>query len=265
MNENTSKQEAAGRVDAAAKAVKYEQIGVAVTCRSYEEYVRMFALDDRKIAEAGELLDVAGGAASFAADAAARGLRAYAADPRYAKPPETLIGEAHVEIETSTAKLEKLKDDYDFSFYGDLAGHRARREASLDRFAADYRSDYALRSDAEADGLDARRYVAASLPKLPFADGRFGLVLCSHFLFLYAEQFDYDFHERSVLELIRVCRTGGEVRIYPVVSLGYEVYPYLDRLIAAVSEAGCIARMAESRLPFIPGSSKLLVIAKRNG
>lgn len=233
---------------------RYEQIGVAVTCRSYEEYVRMFDLDEALIAAAGELLDVAGGASSFTADASSRGLQAFAADPRYAKGPAQLIEEARIEIGTSTAKLEKLKDVYDFSFYGDTVRHRLRREASLERFADDYTSDYTKGGK--------RRYTAASLPELPYADARFGLVLCSHFLFLYAEQFGYDFHERAVRELIRVCRRGGEVRIYPIVSFGHDVYPHLNRLLAAISSAGCTVRMPETRLPFIPGSSKLLVITK---
>jgi len=229
---------------------KYEQVGVAVTCRGYEEYVRMFALDEGRLAD-GEVLDVAAGASSLTADLTARGLRAVAADPRYARSPESLTKEAKEEIETSTNKLRGLAHRFDFSYYGDLERHRAMREASLERFAADYAGAYG-----------SERYTHALLPSLPFEDNRFALVLCSHFLFLYGEQFDYAFHEASVLELLRVCRPGGEVRIYPAVTLAFQPYPRLDELLAAAEEAGGRIRMEPTGLPFIPTPSQVLILEK---
>jgi len=231
---------------------KYEQVGTAFTCRSYEEYARMFALEEPP-ASRGEVLDAAAGASSFTADAARRGIRAVAVDPRYRLPREELFAEARTEIDVSTAKLEGLRDLFDFSYYGSLENHRAGREASLERFMADFAAD-----KREGGG----RYVAGELPHLPFEDGRFDLVLCSHFLFLYGEHFDEAFHERAVFELIRVCRPGGEVRIYPLVTLGFREYPHLDRLVEAVRGAGCEALFPESKLPFIPGSRRLLAIRK---
>ncbi|WP_314001689.1 class I SAM-dependent methyltransferase [uncultured Paenibacillus sp.] len=227
---------------------KYEQSGVAVTCRGYEEYVRMFDLGESELSK-GDILDVAAGASSFTADGRVRGLRTFAADPRYAKSPEALTGEAREEIAVSTAKLEGLKELFDYSYYGSLDNHRAMREASLGRFAEDYgRSD---RGD---------RYFAASLPALPFEDGRFGLVLCSHFLFLYGEQFGYDFHRDAALELLRVCKPGGQVRIYPLSTLGFRRYPDLGRLMEHLSVLGYACGRTETRLPFIPGSSEILTI-----
>ncbi|MBO7748256.1 methyltransferase domain-containing protein [Paenibacillus sp. MWE-103] len=221
----------------------YEQIGVAVTCRGFEEYARMFGADLRGPA-AGRVLDIAGGASSFTADAEAAGIDAYAADPRYALESEALVREAEGEIAVSAAKLEKLRDRYDFSYYGSLDRHRAGREASLRRFAAHY-GDPVKR---------AERYAAASLPRLPYADGRFDLVLCSHFLFLYEDQFDERFHREAVLEMMRVCKRGGAVRIYPIVSLRWTPYAHMDALLDAVREAGGTPGFYASELPFIPGS-----------
>ncbi|MCL4261960.1 MAG: hypothetical protein KJ069_02025 [Anaerolineae bacterium] len=64
------------------------------------------------------------------------------------------------------------------------------------RFLQDYEA-------GKADG----RYQPISLPHLPFADGEFGLALCSHFLFLYSEQVSLDFHITAVREMVRVA--GG--------------------------------------------------------
>jgi ubiquinone/menaquinone biosynthesis C-methylase UbiE len=105
------------------------------------------------------------------------------------------------------------------------------------------------------------RYVDGSLPLLPFEDHAFSLVLCSHFLFLYAEQFGFEFHKQSLLELMRVCKPGGEVRVYPLYSLGWKPYERMDELLAAVRANGGEPELLTSGLPFIPGSSQFLRIA----
>jgi hypothetical protein len=227
---------------------RYEQVGVAVTCRSYEEYLRMFDLQERELT--GRLLDIAGGASSFTADAVMKELDAYAADPRYALDGETLVKEAREEIAASTAKLEKLTDKFDFGYYGSLANHRAQREASLERFAA-HIADPAVRE---------RRYAAGALPKLPFDTDAFDIVLCSHFLFLYEEQFDYAFHRDAVIEMMRICRPGGTIRVYPIMSLGWTPYAHMDELLEAIRGEGGSPGFFKSKLPFIPGSELGLFI-----
>lgn len=227
----------------------YEQIGVAMTCRSYAEYVRMFDLREGELS-AGEVLDVAAGGSSFTAELAGRGqTQAIAADPRYAMRTEEWMEEAAKEIEVSYAKLAKLTDVYDWSYYETPERHREGRLRSLD----------VMRSDAGS--LEGReRYIAGALPQLPFQDNRFSLVLCSHFLFLYGEQFDYSFHLESILEMMRVCKPGGQVKIYPLVSFAQEQDRNLDTLMEAVIKAGGVPELLESQLPFIPGSVYFLNI-----
>lgn len=60
----------------------YEQIGVAMTSRSYIEYERMFVLNTEAL-KGKSVLDVAGGASSFTAEARKKGIFAEAADPMY--------------------------------------------------------------------------------------------------------------------------------------------------------------------------------------
>ncbi|WP_274652196.1 class I SAM-dependent methyltransferase [Paenibacillus humicola] len=229
---------------------RYEQEGVAVTCRSFEEYVRMFDLSEEELA-AGEIVDIAAGGSSFTADAAARGLQATAVDPRYSGEPEKLVREAGEEIGVSTAKLAKLYRQYDWTYYGSLERHAAMRRQSLQRFA-----------DHFGSGQGRSRYTAGSLPDLPYEGDRFSLVLCSHFLFLYGDQFDYGFHLRSVQEMMRVCRPGGVIRIYPVMSLRFERYSRLDDLLAAIEAAGGRPELFRTRLPFIPKSEYGLLIRR---
>ena len=105
------------------------------------------------------------------------------------------------------------------------AGHRVEdvctpealeqtRMGAMERFLADY--------DA---GKAAGRYRAMDLPRLDFADGTFDLVLCSHLLFLYAEQLSEQFHIDAIGELKRVAR---EVRVFPVLDLNGKISSHLE-------------------------------------
>lgn len=227
---------------------RYEQIGVAMTCRSYEEYVRMFDLQESDLAR-GMVLDVAAGGSSFTAEANARGYSAFAVDPRYGAGIQEWIAEAAQEIDTSTAKLAKVQEIFDWSYYGSLANHRAGREASIGQFAADV-----LNSNQK------NQYIDGKLPELPFSDEQFSLILCSHFMFLYADQFGPEFHIKGILELMRICKPGGQIRIYPLLSLNWEPYPELEQLLETIEANGGKAELLPSQLPFIPGSNLFLRI-----
>lgn len=230
----------------------YEQIGVAMTCRGYAEYERMFDLDETVLrTRSGTVLDVAAGASSFAAEARSKGFTVVSADPRYGHTAEQLEAEGLAEIATSSEKLGRLADRFDWSYYGDLERHRAGRFESLRMFVQDY---------AKSDRRE--KYKAEQLPNFSFADDTFSMVLCSHFLFLYREQFDDGFHRAALAELLRVCRPGGEVRIYPILGLDWKPYPQFGDLIAYLESLGAKCRLHQSGLPFIPGSTQMLCILK---
>jgi SAM-dependent methyltransferase len=228
----------------------YRQTGVAMTCRSFEEYERMFALDSAAL-PGKSVLDAAAGASSFVAEARRSGCFAKAADPLYRFTPEQIQARGAKEIEASSAKLAQLTHLYRWDYYGSLEQHRQGRERSLKLFLEDYRLD-----------IDKNAYVPAALPELPFADGTFDIVLCSHFLFLYEEQFDYAFHRRAVEELLRVCRKGGEVRLYPLVNFKTQPYTHMSQLLDDLSLQGYKAELVPSQLPFLPNSERLLKICK---
>lgn len=87
-----------------------------------------------------------------------------------------------------------------------------------DRFIKDYTS---------AKG--SPRYVEGTLPKLPFSDHTFELVLCPHFLFLNADRFTEDFQTRSIVEMLRV---APEIRVFPIIQLDLKRPLFLGELIS---------------------------------
>ncbi|MBP1154744.1 hypothetical protein ACVLD2_001348 [Paenibacillus sp. PvR052] len=52
-----------------------------------------------------------------------------------------------------------------------------------------------------------------------------------------------------------------KVRLYPLVTLGWERYPFLERLLKQLDGETEMMRM-KPRLPFIPESNQLLVVEK---
>ncbi len=231
------------------KPTAYPQTGVASTCRSFEEYCAMFKMVETDWRR-GPVLDVAGGASSFTAELNARGVPAFAVDPFYKGLTEDVIAAAHREIEVSSAKLAALADNYNWGFYGSPEQHRYIRERSLALFSEDFR-----RADADI------RYIPAALPNLPFANDTFGLVTCSHFLFLYSDTFGETFHAASITELIRVLKPGGELRIYPLVTLKWEECPFIPNILRELHDVAEMEYLPTC-LPFMPVQSSLLRLVK---
>jgi ubiquinone/menaquinone biosynthesis C-methylase UbiE len=120
---------------------------------------------------------------------------------------------------------------------------------ALNRFAHDY-----------ATPGSAERYVNASLPNLPFDDESFDITLSGHFLFTYSDRFDYGFHLKSLLELVRVSRS--EVRIYPVVGLNGCKPGFFDDLLSALAKAGVQSELIPSRFEFQKGGSEILRLTR---
>jgi len=125
------------------------------------------------------------------------------------------------------------------------------RMQAMDKFLADY--DHGKR-----DG----RYRPESLPSLSFSDGQFSLALCSHFLFLYSNQLDLEFHIESIREM---CRVAKEVRVFPLLQLGASPSPHLPAVVDHFEYVGYEADVVPVPYEFQRGGNQMLRIrhAKR--
>ncbi|MFC6010259.1 methyltransferase domain-containing protein [Nocardia lasii] len=133
----------------------------------------------------------------------------------------------------------------DWTFFADPDEHRLIRHRSAQRFTAHARTS-------------PQHYVPAALPTLPFPDGSFDLVLSSHLLFSYADDLDYDFHRRSILELARVTRS--EIQLFPLMPVGSaHRYPQLDELLAELARSGVTSRIVQVDYEFQRGGNEMVV------
>lgn len=193
------------------------------------------------------VLDVAAGPSAFTAEAVRHGVRAVAVDPLYGCPPEALAAHARLDHARTLAQMRAKPGLFRFGYFSSVEEAGRARLAASEAFLADY----------EAGFLD-NRYVGGALPRLPFADGSFDLVLCAHLLFIYERLFDYDFHLAACRELARVSR--GEARIHPVCGPDGLPYRHLERLRADLAAAGTGSRIARTDYEFFRGGGSTLVL-----
>ena len=213
--------------------------------RSLDEYVAMFALSAGDLDKS--ILGCSDGPASFNSLLTKQGGRVVSADPLYAFNVEQI--RARIK-ETYTQVLDEArKNRHQFVWtHIDSPETLGRvRMAAMEEFLADF-----------PQGLGQGRYIEASLPELPFADGSFALALCSHFLFLYSDLFSTEFHLRSVREL---CRLAAEVRIFPLLDLAGKESPHLRPVLDALADDGLKAVITPVDYEFQRGANCMLQIS----
>ena len=215
--------------------------------RSFDEYVRMFALTDVDLS--GGVLACGDGPASFNVEATRRGARVVSCDPLYQFDAAQI--RQRIE-ETSAEVLEQARRNaHEFVWddaIPDIEALKRVRMTAMTAFLDDY-----------DQGRGGGRYLDAGLPSLPFADGAFDLALCSHFLFLYSQQFDAAFH---VLSLRELCRVAREVRVFPLLALGAVRSPHLGIVTQALEADGCGVVIERVPYEFQRGGNEMLRVTR---
>lgn len=217
--------------------------------RSLTEYAASFALDPATL-RGRDVLDVASGPASFVAEACARRINAVGVDPLYSAAPAELAGHVQLDYARLFAQMRARSSIYRLK----AAGYRSLADAEADRHGAAQRflEDYAVHC------LHGR-YVGGVLPRLPFFDATFDLVLCGQLLFV-SERFDFDWHVAACRELVRV--SAGEVRINPVCGGDGRPYPGIARLRRELKASGVASELVAVDYEFIQGGGTMLVLRR---
>lgn len=215
--------------------------------RSYSEYVNLFALTAEDLTQS--ILGCGDGPAEFNAVLTKAGGQIISFDPLYA------FSKAQISVridEVYGTVLEQLRNNQHEFVWNTITSVEALgqlRLGAMKAFLADY-----------DDGLRQGRYVCGALPDLPFADQRFDLALCSHFLFLYSEQLSAEFH---VIAIQAMCRVANEVRVFPLLELGGQTSRHLPVVLKALATGGYTTRIDTVPYEFQKGANQLLVIHKK--
>jgi len=230
----------------ALKSLEFAHAGFSGS--SFREYELFFNLDPNEF-KGKRILDCPSGAASFATDAKKAGIDVVAVDPLFDKSLDQLRTRGTADIDHVSEKYREKQDMLYWEVFPDPEALEAQRRESLKLFCEDF-----------VQGREEGRYLASSLPNLPFDDGEFDLVLSGHLLFLYSAYLDYDFHLRAIRELLRVGR--DEVRIYPIKGLDALEYPEMERLLSDLESDCNSMEVIPCRLRLIRGLEEFLSLRR---
>lgn len=218
--------------------------GVIPWGRNFNEYVQMFNLSPQELNL--NILDAAGGPASFNAEMTQQGYSVISCDPIYQFSADQISQRIQETYEIVVNGLQEYFNDYIWDQIKSPQQLGEIRMAAMQEFLMDF-------SWGQAQG----RYRTAELPQLPFQDHQFDLALCSHFLFSYSDQFSKEFHLNSILEL---CRIAQEVRIFPLLKVSGEPSPFLEPIINDLKNQGYFVNIKTVSYEFQKAGNQLLQI-----
>jgi len=210
--------------------------------RSFDEYQSMFALSKNDLGK--RIVGCGDGPSSFNATLTKRGGSIISTDPLYrfsAKEIRNRMDKTYPEVLEQT---RKNSSKFIWTNIRSVENLGQVRKTAMEEFLTDYPT-----------GREEGRYVDASLPKIPIGDKEFELALCSHFLFLYSEQFSRSFHMQSIKEL---CRVSSEVRIFPLLDLNAKMSKHLDAILSQLQTEGFDLKVDSVPYEFQKGGNQML-------
>lgn len=211
--------------------------------RNFEEYYKMFDLKsldlDREF-----ILDVASGVSSFCAEASNKGYRVVASDRIYGFTSENLENKCKRDLDFVIEQLSNVIDLYKWEVFKDVNELEKNRKKAYQLFLEDFKK------------YGKERYINVEYPISPFNGKQFTTTLVSHFLFLYDEHLNYEFHKKIISELIRV--TSNEIRIFPLVNLKGKKSLHLEQFLKDFSKYDMEIRKVDYE--FVINGNEMLVI-----
>ncbi len=210
--------------------------------RSLDEYRQMFMLSDVDLEK--QIVGCGDGPASFNAELTARGGSVISIDPLYAYGADEIRQRFDETLDLVLDQVRSTPDRWVWTYHKDVEDLKQNRIRAMERFS----------QDLEA-GKHQGRYLVGGFPSVPFEDNSFDLALCSHFLFLYSEHFDQEFHIQSLKEM---CRVAGEARVFPILDLQQRTSAHLDCVMDSLAQAGCKCEIQEVSYELQRGGNKML-------
>jgi hypothetical protein len=215
--------------------------------RSFDEYIKMFQLSESDLSK--KILGCGDGPASFNFGMHKSGKKVVSIDPIYQFTKERIKNKIDEKFEEVIKQTTNNQDKFIWTTFGSVEELAKARINAMKDFLSDYEK-----------GKQEKRYVFAELPELPFEDDEFELVLSAHFLFFYSDNLSYDFHIRSIAEMLRV---SGEVRIFPIVDLNAHVSKHLEKTYRYFSSRNIIMEETQVEYEFQKGGNVMVKFHKK--
>ena len=214
--------------------------------RTLEEYKKMFNLTEADLKS--KIIGCGDGPASFNCQTNEIGGSAVSIDPIYRYTKEQIKNRIDEVANDILEQIIANKDNFVWKDIKDAKELYTIRMEAMNKFLKDYEL-----------GKEEKRYIFGQLPKLPFNDSSFDIALSSHFLLLYSEHLDLEFHKKAILEMLRVAK---EIRIFPIVDLHNKRSIHLDTIINMLKNRGLKTEVIKVDYEFQKGANEMLRVIK---
>ena len=215
--------------------------------RSLAEYRAMFDLTQEDLSK--RILGVGDGPASFNAEMTKLGHEVVSVDPLYTLTGQEIERQFYEVVDDVIEQVKRTPSDWVWTYHNSPEDLRNARIAAIRIFLSDYEQ-----------GKRQNRYVIGELPHLlGIHDKTFDFALCSHFLFLYSDQFDLVFHRAALMELLRVAK---EVRIFPLMTLKGKRSEHVGPLMLDLQERGFEVEIQEVQYELQRGGNEMLWVRR---
>lgn len=213
--------------------------------RTMEEYIKMFSLSEtdlcKKIASFGD------GPASFNYESTVAGHDVISIDIIYQFTKEQIESQIYKTKDIVMQQMHQNMQNYIWSDIKNLVDLEETRMGAMRLFLNDF-------NDGKRDG----RYVYHELPnRTVYDDDTFDIGLSSHFLLMYSG-LGYDFHIRSIDEMLRICK---EVRITPIVDLDGNPTKLTEQIIEHYKKTHQVEIVGTSYI-FLKNGNQMLCVRK---
>ncbi len=220
---------------------------IALIGRTFEEYYNMFNLHNTLLQNE-IILDVASGVSSFCAETNRQGFNVTASDRIYSLSPYEIEQKCIQDLDIIIKQLPDIEDLFIWRFFKDMQALENKKKKAYKLFIEDF-------------GIHStKRYVPVEYPSTNFRDNQFTVSLVSHLLFLYEDKLDYDFHKKTISELLRI--TSKEIRIFPLVNLKGKKSHFVEPLMHDKDFENLKMFIKKVGYEFIKNSNKMMVIKK---
>ncbi len=213
--------------------------------RNMEEYKSMFLLSSndlkKKIAGFGD------GPASFNCEADRLGYDVISFDPLYVFSKKQIAQRIEETKEIVIKQMSENMDNYNWRSIKNIDELEKIRLSAMNEFLEDYEK-----------GKSEGRYICAGLPERINIEKYFDIGLSSHFLLMY-KNLGYDFHIKSINEMLRLCK---EIRIAPIVDLNGNSSKLTEKVIEYYSKDYNV-NVAKTDYDFLKNGNRVLVINRR--
>ncbi len=216
--------------------------------RSMDEYIKMFNLTAADLNK--KIIGIGDGPASFNAEMTRQGHTVVSVDPLYQFSGDEILQRFNEVVDNIINQVKATPNNWVWSYHKSPDDLRCNRIKVIQEFITDY-----------AIGKKNHRYQVGELPKLAYENQEFEIALCSHFLFLYSDQIDYDFHLNSVIEMLRIAK---EIRIFPLIDLMLQPSKHLDEIIKYCTIKGYRIEIEKVEYELQLGGNSMLKISRNN-